>query len=470
MRRIVQMIIAVVILFCGVFPLSGISTALAVESEVVYSDVLDDLHKDENFDESYYPEDDKDYSIQLIQIAESSAQELFAYIYQPGGQALDLRASYIRISTNPKEAIEPKDYTLKHINSSGVFYKYLIEDFKVSSDDTRYYGVVQIMRPWIKDVDPSSGTDNEITQQPFSVQKQYTFGELNGKPFVREEHIDTIEVTDKFVGFCRYPEGGFEFSVTSEACDAHYVAFNTDRQIDKLIEADLQYSTQSVYDYFHTVVGGSSGTVFGEIIKQPLLTITGEKVSYEGDGWWASKYSWNRIQTVDEFIATEKRHDVYKAVKFNKVVDTELTLDIEKELKGKYSWVLRFVETDYTLQGTSMGYDQWYTNIEDVTILRLQFVTNGATYNLGVIDNMQSEPADPDKHKPSNSVTEKFNFGDEGCPSSCASLWGILGLILIIILIILCFPILKYLIQGIVWIVSWPFKAIKKAIDKHKRE
>ena len=63
-----------------------------------YSDVLDDLRKDENFSLSTYPSMANDYSLQVIQIAESTGKELFVYVYQPSGQAKDLRASSINIA------------------------------------------------------------------------------------------------------------------------------------------------------------------------------------------------------------------------------------------------------------------------------------------------------------------------------------------------------------------------------------
>ena len=45
--------------------------------------------------------------------------------------------------------------------------------------------------------------------------------------------IETITITDKFVGFVRYKDG---FKLYVGACDSHFVAFNTDKPIDKLLE------------------------------------------------------------------------------------------------------------------------------------------------------------------------------------------------------------------------------------------
>lgn len=68
-----------------------------------YSDVLADLQKDEAFVASEYVENLTDYSLQVIQIAESEDDELFVYVYQPSGQTKDLRASSIAFSQSVEE-------------------------------------------------------------------------------------------------------------------------------------------------------------------------------------------------------------------------------------------------------------------------------------------------------------------------------------------------------------------------------
>ena len=53
--------------------------AFAEEASNVYSTVIDDLTKDENFNVADYPSNASDYSLQVITIAESSNKELFVY-------------------------------------------------------------------------------------------------------------------------------------------------------------------------------------------------------------------------------------------------------------------------------------------------------------------------------------------------------------------------------------------------------
>ena len=127
------------------------------------------------------------------------------------------------------------------------------------------------------------------------------------------------------------------------------------------------------------------------------------------------------------------------------------------ELKGK-KWVLRFAETSYSLSGysTTGSTFESYTLVGDVTILRLKFETDGITYNLGVIDNKQSGSKDP-----SNETDIDISLNKRGKM--------ILYLLMLILLIILLAPILPYVLQAIVWIISLPFKGISAAVKSAKR-
>ena len=89
-------LLSVITAFAG----GGVATVHAATSaNVVYTNVLDDLKKDSGFKPSNYPEKADDYSLQVIQLAESSDNELFVYVYQPSGQMKKLSACSINIST-----------------------------------------------------------------------------------------------------------------------------------------------------------------------------------------------------------------------------------------------------------------------------------------------------------------------------------------------------------------------------------
>ncbi|UKI52459.1 MAG: hypothetical protein L6V79_02950 [Clostridium sp.] len=59
---------------------------MARAESITYSEVLDDLKKDTSFKPENYPTKADDYSLQIIQLAESTDKELFVYVYQPSGK------------------------------------------------------------------------------------------------------------------------------------------------------------------------------------------------------------------------------------------------------------------------------------------------------------------------------------------------------------------------------------------------
>lgn len=383
-------IFLVAIILVGFVGCANFGIAFAEEA-TTYSGVLDDLQKDENFKVEDYPKDSNDNSLKVIQIAESENDELFVYVYQPSGSVKDFKASSISISTAINDNISFLDYSLEFINSDDVFYKYKVVDFLVKTEDAiRYYEISTIRRPFDEIFDKPASDGNVITEVPFSVSKCYSFGEVNGNPYVNCVDIETIVITDKFVGFVRYKDG---FKLYSSACDSHFVAFNTDRPIDKLLEADVYYTMQD-YSWAFVPMGGQSETFKEKTSGYAYLTHT-SKGEYEGSGLFAGSYSWDRIETVDDFLASENRDEVYNGAVLDTTIGSKMTDEALNELKGK-KWVLRFLETDYSYYSFSTGSSSSFsTVVGDVTILRLKFVTNGIVYNLGTIDNKQTGSKDP---------------------------------------------------------------------------
>ena len=262
--------------------------------------------------------------------------------------------------------------------------------------------------------------------------------------------IETIIVTDKFVGFVRYPDG---FKLYVGACDSHFVAFNTNKPIDKLLEADVYYTTQE-YSSSWVALSGTSETFGKKEDEYAYLRYT-DKVEHTGGGWFAGTYKWDRIQSIDDFIANENKDNIYHGAVIDVTYSTKLTDAALAELKGK-KWVLRFAETDYSMWTGQGSYGTFATLVGDVTILRLKFETDGITYNLGVIDNKQTGGKDP-----SNETEIDVNLNDRSKT--------ILQLLLLVLLLILLAPLLPYIIYFIVWIITFPIKGIVSLIRSIKR-
>ena len=422
--RLVSIFLAFVLGICAVITTAAQTPLVARAESITYSGVMEDLKKDTSFKPENYPSKPDDYSLQIIQLAESSDKELFVYVYQPSGKAKNFKASSINISTTINDSISYLNYKLELLNSNGVFYK-CSEKLAV------------------------------VTEVNYAVNKQYCFGEINGKPYVNCVDIETIVVTDKFVGFVRYHDG---FKLYVGACDSHFVAFNTNKPMDKLLEADVYYTTQS-YDWSSVPFVGVKETFGDKADKYAYLKYT-DKVEHTGGGLFAGTYKWDRIQTINDFIKGENRENIYHGAVLDVKTSSKLTDEALTELKGK-KWVLRFAETSYSLSGysTTGSTFESYTLVGDVTILRLKFETDGITYNLGVIDNKQSGSKDP-----SNETDIDISLNKRGKT--------ILYLLLLILLLVLLAPVLPYVLQAIVFVISLPIKGIAAIgkVCKRKRQ
>lgn len=450
-----RMLVSVLLLCMVIMGIFAGSFAYA-ESDI-YTNVLEDLKKDTSFNVEHYPLVKGDYSLNLIQLAESSNKELFVYVYQPSGEAQNLIASSINISITVNDEISFHNYKLKLLNSTGVFYKYIVQDFTVLSEPTRYYAISSIYRPFDKTIDKDAEHDNTITEVNYPINKQYCFSTINGQPYCKAIDIETIVITDKFVGFVRYKNG---FQLHIGACDSHFVAFNTDKRIDKLFEADVYYTSQ---DYSSSVVMGKETQHFGDKLDKYAYLKYTDKVEHTGGGWFAGTYKWDRIETVEQFIDENNiTQDVYTGARIDISVANKIDEDGIKGLKGK-KWVLRFAETSFNLYTGQGSYSTTTTLVGDVTILRLKFETDGITYNLGVIDNKQTGDDEP-----INKEDIKIKFK----PGGLLKLLSAIIIFLIILLIVfILYKFLKALFGGgknNVKIVVDSSGAIVSAKDKKK--
>lgn len=444
----------VFIFFAG----GGVATVYAAtSSNTLYTNVIDDLKKDSGFKSSNYPENAEDYGLRVIQLAESADKELFIYVYQPSGQTKNFTACSVNISTTINDNISFINYKLQKLNSNGVFFKYKVSDFTVKTEPTRYYAISSIYRPFDESIDKPASDGNTVTEVNYNVSKQYCFGEINGKPYVNCVDIETIVVTDKFVGFVRYKDG---FKLYVGACDSHFVAFNTDKPIDKLLEADVYYTMQK-YSWSVVPLQGEKET-FGEKSENYAYLKYTDKVEHTGGGLFAGTYKWDRIETTQQFIAeNDLTQNVYSGAIIDVSVANKITDEGKAALQGK-KWVLRFAETSYSLSGypsTGSTFENT-TLVGDVTILRLKFETDGITYNLGTIDNKQTG-----SDKPINSEIFEIIINNRGK--------RILAILAAILLLIILAPLLPYIIKFVVCVISLPFKVITalfKGIKKRGKQ
>lgn len=385
-KRTKVLIIAVVIAL-AFLTMAGSAPAVAYATDT-YSSVLDDLRKDETFDVVNYPASKTDYSVSIIQIAENEHGGLFIYTYQPAERVKLIKASKINMSLSPT-ADDTKLYDLKLINKSGVFAKYEVVDFVVNDKElTRYYNISAIYRPWIMGIDKAADADrNVVNSVAYKAAQLWTAKSANDTVYYDMKEVEVITITSQMIGMRRYSDG-FKFAGT-KICDAHYMAFTCDHEIDKLVSADISFVTTP-----YTKMEGQD-MKFGTSSPQKVTLYDFQTASNEGGGWFGDKSEWHRMTSVQDFMN-----------------EVEMS-DKEKQELARYDWVLNFYETEYTRAAggkdilisllVPFGFiglivDSCTTSgtvVSDVTLLRLEFEYDGEIYNLGVVADSQS--GDPEK-------------------------------------------------------------------------
>lgn len=477
-RKITAVITGAVILIFFLLSGGGAVNASAASVNDKYTGALNDLIKAEGFNTAKYPVNEKDYSIAVIQIAESSDGELFIYTYQPSGQSGNLRASSITIARELDNSINltPRNYGLTLLNSAGVFYKYRVDNFTLYTSALRYYNISNILRPWDKYLDGAASSGNTIQEVPNKVGQLWTACTVGGTVTYNCADSEVVEITQKLVGYVNYDDGTqLGWGIASNATSAHFVAFDTDRRIDILKSATLEFKERgvsakicgNVTHVWHSL-NKPYDQQYSEPVKQEKTLEYTQVASNAGGGniQPANKYTWNRIQTSSEFLADKINADFH------------LTNNAAGEL-AKMKWVLNFYETPvmYKANNIWLPLIQFYTlpfvgdinvkymDISDVMILRLEFETDGKSYNLGVVDNKQTGG----------------NMGGNGTRGEIpVGVWILIGAAVIVLTILLCvfipnfggflITIFKGAVTGVGWLISRPFKAINAASEHTKRK
>ena len=382
-------------IFTSCFSLISSLSARAV-TVTGYTGVLSDLRIDDDFKEEDFPVNADDTSLELIQIAESTGGELFIYVYQPSAKENQFELTTITISQTLYNNAKWDLYDLKLIDSDGVFSKYKVKGLELKSDVVRYYDITEIHRKFDESIDVQPDNGNITTEVAHDVSKQWTVITLDGKVYYNCVETETILITEKYVGFVEYEDGfSLKSLIYDSACQSHFVAFSTDHNIERLIEADVSYISQT-RSYFRDNLDIYSS--MGSQVNHSITLDYTQKAEFETSNWFTKvTYSWDRIQSSSDFLSSTADVSLFSATPINSYGKTVLNDDTKTNISNM-QWVLRFAETSYTevervVANPYVGSVRDYytqvdeTAISDVTILRLKFETDGVVYNLGVVDN-----------------------------------------------------------------------------------
>lgn len=373
MRKKFASIILALLMLVSVFTLADLSISKAEES-ITYTTADEDLSKADNFDISDYPEDLSDYKLDVIQIALSEdLTDLYIYVYVPSFRMSKRTATSINISlTDDVDALDLTNYKLIACDTDGVLHKYLVDGISIPLVNPLYINIPSIFsKPYIPgQILPDESSGGTIVEESFNVAKCYKVDNTVNGVFYSCVDIQVVTITTQIAGFLRYWNGYIFWTGEDPYVDSHYVAFSTDWAIDALYEIELEYFSQHI---ICTLPGtDNEQKVEGENTFNSITLYPGEVSTRPGI--FGVKHIWNRIQTAKEFIESE-----------------DLTDEALSSLSDK-EWVLRFCETGFTAGETEdMHYTESYTEISEVTILRLKFASQGFVYNLGVVSNKVTE-------------------------------------------------------------------------------
>ena len=190
---------------------------------------------------------------------------------------------------------------------------------------------------------------------------------------------------------------------------------------------------------------------YGEV-EENYVTLRYDEFVEVREGWLVKKeYSWNRIQSIDEFVTNLDEEGIEL---------TETTLDNLESMQ----WVLRFAETDYNYS-LSVGtptptQSESGTIVTDVTILRLKFEVDGKVYNLGVIDDKTSSDNIPDNDWEGQG--NWFVWLIEQIANWFNSLALILKILVCVVLALLAIVVLYFIFKFFAWLIEGINKLFKK--------
>jgi len=424
-----------------------------------YSDVLSDLKLNEDFDETNYlaytldefnnvNSDGKPFNdvqfMSVITIAESSNKELYIYVYNPTYADLGINARKISMSNEKREGYEAKGlivYDLQLLSTNGVFQKYKLKNYIISSETDRYYNFVSLYRDTSNDVD--SIIDDTITNfAAEKVGKQFVFYKLNGNYICECLDFEVLEIKVLLNDFFEI-ENGFTLGSlflgvlgSGKTLRAYYVVFDIDDYIvDYIIDADLEFRLVREYHYVEVIDDNIS-----------VYLSNTDSVTYKPKGLSTGTYEWNRI------TKSKLYHDdlVAQGVHFNDDVATLL-----KENHFVFSYY-EYGQPNYSL---------WSYYTDEVTILRIHFVSEGEHYNLGVVTDITSPDNNPGGVGGGTDWEKLFKELGDGFDT----LFMLIGIVILLVVVVAAFPIFKFVLDGLVLIISLPFKIIDYIFPKKKK-
>lgn len=461
------MAVSIMFIFLISFLCGGVGVTYAATST---SEVLADLRKDPDFDESAYPYVKDDYGLHVIQVAESSNKELFVYAYQPCHDTYDLKGTKISISYGYSlngTDLSPKLYNLRLVSTSGTLDKYYVEGFTVPNDGDRYYNIVEIFRMINTEIDGEQDETNPKTDIACPVGQQWYVCDLNDSKHYEMSTFNTMSVETVCGGSTVFNHGvqWGNLAGNFDYCNAWYFCFTSDDYIiDHIYEADLNYRVRKCRSGTGPGLSGETEYLDGDGERINFHLTDSQMMSFDGAGFLGDKFEWHRILNSKDFVETVESQD---GLVPDDVKSKILTYDNDNKVVKNNVWVFTYLETErsvsYLGNGTTISY---FSIVDEVGVLTLSFQDiSGGYYDLGVVNDLTDPDDKPDI------------LGGNGLKVAIEDFWEIFKKVIFIILGILALAlllnfvtpvmgILKFIFKGIIFVISLPFKLLKSIFKK----
>lgn len=454
-KFILSSILLLVLTFITLFGNCIAYAASTIDDETV----ITDLSQDPNFNQEDYPGNPNDYSLQVIQLAETKENELVVYVYQPSHSSIDLKGTKISISygfSSNGANLHPNLYDLELTSTNGVFDKYTILDFPVPGDTHRYYNIISIFREFNSVVDEESGNEYyDISDKAYSVGQQWYIYDLNDSKGYEMATFKTLTLNTIFNSHFQFNDGltWGNFVGAFNYGDCWYICFNCEDYIIKHIyDADMTYDETPVTETWIAFVGTSYTR--GETTTNTITLTDEDTMSYTGNGLGARTFKWNRILSSSDFLQN--------------VSNNQVNLDESaRQSISSSQWVFTYTETSRTFLDGEGSYTRMYSDIDNVGILRLHFMdVTGRIYDLGVVNTLTNP-----NNQSSGTGYAKNIF--ELLGESFEKFFLIMGIVIIVLLLVALsnfitpiFKLIKFLFKALISFVSLPFKIFGKAFKK----
>ncbi len=440
--------------------------------------ILSELKQDIKFDENSFIIDKNcalHEDFQGILLYEHSDNDLIFYLFNQAGFGL-LNTDNCRILMSYNDSIY-NHYSLEFLGNSNdlKFYKFKIKDFYVDySISERTYNIVEfeIKQERVFEGDNAIGVkaiDNyyscDISQEYTYIDNSYSMNEL--KTLTIDVNADYFRVPGSKNN---YPN--FEIVQT----DIFYIYFLMPTNYGDLISIDIEW-----YENFEHYRGYNSSDPFyePEDYYDSYINKYVRKIISEDDNTSLDANSFYFFNPANWFVGGSKGYDLKNLQSFalndldelnnkeNNYCLTNNSINFIKENLANLQtvpYVIRFDAKDFCRRDYSVvgefGVLEFYYEIKrfymtDVDVITCTFNKNGEVYILPVVSN-----------------TNNITTGDNIVPNNeyLALIKKIIFIALIIICFILLLPIIPALINLIIFIISLPFRFIKRIIKTFKKE